>query len=660
MILRKLERLLIIGADSELHDLISKIAGASFHVLHAVDYQQGLNMARKEFPSIIALGYLNPPDSAYQLYWKLKEGWITRKISLLLVDYSPKDSAKRVVTTDERLRLGADEYIAIHGDGDESGEQISKLRERLNTCVDRQANKLKEAILHPDVFAVTWEQIPGRGAFEMKQEELFDNVRIAAQKGKIHAVSITDNPGGNPALSAEILCSEIKRIGMEPLVHMALRDKNRNEFESLLYGLAAMKVRNVLCLTGDYPATSGFNTMPKPVFDLDSVQGLQLISTMNQGLEIESFGKKTLLAPTDFFAGAVISPFKLFESEQKCQYYKLKKKIEAGAKFVISQVGYEARKLHELIQWLKVNDYNIAALANIYVITYGLAKVMNAGQVPGCVVTDKMLALLDEERKAKDKGLQARLDRAAKTYAIVKGMGYAGAHIGGYNITCEQVEHIIDNGEELSHNWQDYLPEFDFPQKDSFYFFERDDKTGLNTDKLSPRKEKAARPPIYEFSRLAHATIFNPDSMGFKSFHPIAVGIDRTHIPKHVFTDMEHLAKVVMFDCQNCGDCGLFDVAFLCPISQCPKNQRNGPCGGSQDGWCEVYPNERQCIWVRAYERLKGHHKEDTIGEYIVPPNDWALQGTASWLNFYCGRDHTAKRLGIKPPEPKNGPASTK
>jgi methylenetetrahydrofolate reductase (NADPH) len=111
---------------------------------------------------------------------------------------------------------------------------------------------------------------------------------------------------------------------------------------------------------------------------------------------------------------------------------------------------------------------------------------------------------------------------------------------------------------------------------------------------------------------------------------------------------MEHMIKVPLFDCMNCGDCGLFDVAFLCPMSQCPKNQRNGPCGGSYEGFCEVYP-DRKCVWVKAYERLIGHKEEDSIGEYIVPPCNWELTGTSSWLNFYQGRDHSAKRLGIEP-----------
>jgi methylenetetrahydrofolate reductase (NADPH) len=91
-------------------------------------------------------------------------------------------------------------------------------------------------------------------------------------------------------------------------------------------------------------------------------------------------------------------------------------------------------------------------------------------------------------------------------------------------------------------------------------------------------------------------------------------------------------------------------------MSQCPKNQRNGPCGGSYEGWCEVYPNERKCVWVKAYNRLKASSEEDTIGEYTVPPCNWELMGTSSWLNFYLGRDHSAKRLGIQPPPEKPSP----
>ena len=227
-------------------------------------------------------------------------------------------------------------------------------------------------------------------------------------------------------------------------------------------------------------------------------------------------------------------------------------------------------------------------------------------------------------------------------------MGFAGAHIGGHGLTYETLEQIIDTGEELAPRWQEFIPEFNYPQKDGAYLFERDEESGLNRESPAPRREKPARPFIVLLSRMAHALVFEPKNPLFKALRPLAGFIDRSRPLKKCFTYMEHLAKVALFNCMNCGDCSLFDVGYLCPMSQCPKNQRNGPCGGSFEGWCEVYPGERKCVWVKAYQRLKAMKKENGIGENTVPPCNWELWETSSWLNFYMGRDHLAKKMGIE------------
>ena len=139
-----------------------------------------------------------------------------------------------------------------------------------------------------------------------------------------------------------------------------------------------------------------------------------------------------------------------------------------------------------------------------------------------------------------------------------------------------------------------------------------------------------------------------------KMFQRFAARVDSSPRATRFFFFFEHMAKVAMFGCMNCGDCALFDVAYVCPMSQCPKQQRNGPCGGSYQGWCEVHPNEKKCVWVQAYDRLKAFKEEKKIEEYIVTPCNWNLLETSSWLNFYLGRDHTAKRLGIEPPRKKS------
>jgi len=504
------DKILVVSSDAILTEIVKKAVGDSLEVLYASGQEEGLEKARKELPAMIALGYIEPKGSAFNLYVKLQEGWITKNISLLLVDVNPQ---QKVLSMEEGMEIEADGYISLIGKDTQSSvttlaEPISRLKERLGIRLRERANLFKEAMLDPDTFCITWEQVPGRGAFEMQQEKLVEAARRAARGSLVHAVSVTDNPGGNPAISTEMLCIELKKLGIEPLVHIAFRDKNRNQCESLLYGVAAQGVRNLLMLTGDYPSSGGFKGRAKPSFDLDSVNGLQLVEMMNNGMEQEAMGRKVTLAPTDFFAGASVSPFKQTEPELMGQYYKLQKKIEAGAKFLITQLGYDARKYHELLTWLKVNGYDIPVMYNIYVLPYGAAKVMNSNQIPGAVVTDKLVSEIDKERKAEDKGRSARLTRAAKMYAIAKGMGFAGAHIGGHGLTYEMLEFIIEKGEELTPNWEEYVSEFDYPQPKGFYLYKKDTRTGLNTTELAERTRKAKAPLIYWIGWLAHHALF--------------------------------------------------------------------------------------------------------------------------------------------------------
>ncbi len=649
-------KVLIIDGGQELVRAVAGLLEADFHLLQAATEPEGWTKAREERPDAIVLGHLEPRGASFRLHNRLRSGWITKHIPQVVVDVHLPGALDGTWTREEAMQMEAEDYISIRPQAEAGLLPLLRsagLKEALGAKLRRKSNLLKAAILDPQIFCITWEQIPGRGAFEVQQEKVFENVARAAAGGKVHAISVTDNPGGNPALSTEMLCAQIKKTNMEPLVHLACRDKNRNEMESMLYGVAAEGVRNILVLSGDYPSAEAFGGTPKPVYDLDPVNTLRLVQAMNRGLEQNVSGKTIRLAPTDFFAGACVSPFKVLESELLPQYAKLRKKIDSGAGFIITQIGYDARKLHELLQWLQVNGFHVPVLLNVYVLPYGAAKTMNANGVAGCVVTDKLLAEIEREKEAADKGKAARILRAAKQYAIAKGMGCAGAHIGGHGVTYEMVESIIDQGEELSADWEKLLPEFDYPQKDGFYFFRKDERTGLNTDQPAPRPSLGRAPLVYRFARIAHALLFNEKSALFRLLRPLAARVDASPRARRAFGWWEHLAKTAMFGCLNCGDCALFDVAYICPMSQCPKQQRNGPCGGSYQGWCEVYPGERKCIWVQAYDRLKAFGEEGKIEEYVVPPCNWRLWETSSWLNFYLGRDHTAQRLGITAPAPR-------
>ena len=98
---------------------------------------------------------------------------------------------------------------------------------------------------------------------------------------------------------------------------------------------------------------------------------------------------------------------------------------------------------------------------------------------------------------------------------------------------------------------------------------------------------------------------------------------------------------MTLFGCKDCGDCSLPEIAYVCPESTCAKNQRNGPCGGTSDGLCEVYDTE--CIWSQAYERLKAYGEEEQMLDNPVVVKDNALSGTSAWANAFLGRDHQAR-----------------
>ena len=330
-------------------------------------------------------------------------------------------------------------------------------------------NTFREAI-EAGEFVITCETIPGRGAVEVSQEKALQDARELWATGRVHAISITDNPGGNPALLADSFGMDMVAEGIVPLVHLTCKDRNRNQFESQFYAMQRHGVQNLLCMTGDYPGT-GWYGKPRPVFDLDPVTVLQMIGSMNDGMGYPGMkGDVVRTEAAEFFPGAVVSPFKWTEAETMTQLYKLKKKVNAGAKYIISQVGFSARKLQEMLWLMKDNGLDVPLIANIYIINAGHGGAMNRGNIPGCDVTDEFLSVLKAERdNSDDKGKEARLVRAAKMIAIAKGLGCGGVHIGGLNVTADCVNHVLDMVDQFAPEWQKHLDAMSFPQKGCFY-----------------------------------------------------------------------------------------------------------------------------------------------------------------------------------------------
>ncbi len=106
---------------------------------------------------------------------------------------------------------------------------------------------------------------------------------------------------------------------------------------------------------------------------------------------------------------------------------------------------------------------------------------------------------------------------------------------------------------------------------------------------------------------------------------------------RSAFTAAERRAKGELFGCRMCGQCALPATGYACPMS-CPKELRNGPCGGvGADGSCEVYP-DRPCVWVAAYERARGQGRTGDLRR-LQRPIDHRRWGQSSWISYWQGHD---------------------
>jgi len=507
-------------------------------------------------------------------------------------------------------------------------------------------SRLKELLLAGSEFIVTCELVPGRG----HQGKAIDRIiefgrKVASTDVPIHAVSITDNPGGNPALSPDVLGRELMELGVEPLVHFSCRDVNRNMMESRASALARSGLNNLLVVTGDYPV-GGFDGLAKPIFDLDAVQAIRLLKSMNAGLEVPGRkpGSLDRLPATDFLLACAVSPFKRHEAELLPQMYKLEKKIAAGADFIIPQLGYDMRKFAEILKYLKYRGLNVPVFGNVYAVSRGAGAMMHKGLVPGCVVTDELMAALSAEAEAPGKGKGARLERAARMMAIFRGMKFSGVHLGGFALKFEDCEYIIHRSEEIGENWRDHVGELRYCQADEFYMFPDDPDLSFAEDKLVPvaTTRKRVLSPNYHLSRGFHRCVFTEGALLYRVSRWVYKLLEKSKLLTRLAYFFERNIKRVLFDCQECGDCALFEMGYLCPMSRCPKSQRNGPCGGSMNGRCEV-DNDKPCVWTLAYQRFSAAGKLDDMRSQYIPPADNGLERTSGWANFFLARDHAAK-----------------
>src|SRR4030042_3524603 len=252
--------------------------------------------------------------------------------------------------------------------------------------------------LNSGKFVVTAEVGPPKGT-DIK--EMLHHMELL--KGKVDAANVTDNQSAVMRICSLAVCRLLIEHGLEPILQMTCRDRNRIGLQSDLLGASILGVKNVLCMTGDH-VSAGDHKDAKPVYDVESVQLLRIVECLNNGKDMSG---NELKGATDFFQGAVVTPE---TNPIEPQLFKFEKKVKAGAKFFQTQAIYDIEKFKEFMKFARTLPAKILA-GFVILKSAGMANFLNKN-VPGIRVPQE---LIDELKAAgKEKALDTGLNIAAR------------------------------------------------------------------------------------------------------------------------------------------------------------------------------------------------------------------------------------------------------
>ena len=275
---------------------------------------------------------------------------------------------------------------------------------------------LLEQALESGKFGVTAEMAPPKGYDFSEQMEA-----AALLKGKVHGVNVTDMQSACLKASSLGLCIKLKEAGVEPILQMTGRDRNRMAIMGDILSAAAFGIDTMLALTGDHPVV-GDCSQSKPVYDLDSVGILNMLSTME--ITGKDCGGHDLAGGAPKFSkGASVTPVyePLF-----LQINKLRQKVDAGAKYIQTQGIFDMESLKRFLDEVDKAGIKTHIMAGIIPLkAAGMAKFMNEN-VPGIAVPqdmiDRLAAAAAEGKEKGVKGLPMKLgiEMAAEFIAKIK------------------------------------------------------------------------------------------------------------------------------------------------------------------------------------------------------------------------------------------------
>ncbi len=275
-----------------------------------------------------------------------------------------------------------------------------------------------EKVLEKELFAVTAELGPPKGndvsVIEKKAKLL---------KGYVDAINVTDNQTAIVRMSSIAACSLLVRMGLDPVMQMVTRDRNRIAIQSDIFGASALGVKNILCLSGDHQSF-GNQVDAKNVFDLDSIQFIDCVRTLRD--------EKTILGGDDqvegdirMYIGAAANPF---GDPFEFRVVRLAKKAAAGVDFIQTQCIYDMLRFKE---WMKmVRDRGLHEKVHILagvtpLKSGGMARYM-ARNVSGISIPESLIDRMVKAEKPAEEGIKLCVAQIQELRGIE---GVHGVHI---------------------------------------------------------------------------------------------------------------------------------------------------------------------------------------------------------------------------------------
>lgn len=262
--------------------------------------------------------------------------------------------------------------------------------------------------LESNQFTITAEVCPPKGA------DVKDFISKAlALKERVNAINVTDNQRAIMRLGSLGASIILLNHNIDPIYQLTCRDRNRIALQSDLLSAAAFGIKNVLLLTGDH-VSAGDHIDAKPVFDLDSVQLIDIASRLNHGF---SAIDKPIKGKTSFFIGGVVNPG---ANPLEPQIITFEKKVQSGARFFQTQAIYDIETLRRFLNF--VNKFDVYILAGILVLKSAkMARFLN-DNVAGVNVPQDLIKQLEDSKDPLEKGIEIAAEQIKSLKNICHGV----------------------------------------------------------------------------------------------------------------------------------------------------------------------------------------------------------------------------------------------